>query len=289
MSEEVTGQDTGAEQTVAAETQVATNAAETQAPEAAATSGEAPAGEQGEQQDKPKDGRLQVRFSELTGQRDAAQREAQERAAEAEYWRSQALAAQRQQSQPHQQAGAADGAPDPSQYPLGDIDPAYLQDMVDYRVTTTLAATLEQREAQSRQAQVRQQNIQKIETLRTTLFESGLSGAQLIASGGDIPCSPAMIDAMAVSDNPAAVADFLGNNRAEAARIAALPDVQQGFELARISARLANPQVKTTRAPEPTPTVTGLAPASDSFSPTMSQADFEAAIERKHGGFYGRS
>jgi len=289
MSEDISGQDTGSVQTPVADTPAAITPVPAQASEGqAAPQGEAPANpEEQSGTDKPKDGRLQVRFSELTGQRDAAVNKATEAAREAEYWRQQALAAAQPQARPNATADTG-GAPDPSQYDYGDTDPRYIQDLVDFRVKDAVGKTLEQRETEQRNSQVQREQTERIDTLRTKLFESGLSGAQLLASGGDVPCTPSMIDAMAVSDNPAQVADFLGNNRAEAARIAGLAPVQQGFELARIATRLANPQVQPTNAPAQTPTVNGITPASDSFSPTMSQADFEASIERQHGGFYGR-
>jgi hypothetical protein len=78
----------------------------------------------------------------------------------------------------------------------------------------------------------------------------------LIASGADIPFSQAMIDALAVSEQPAQIAHHLGTNPTEAARIAGLPPQLQGYELAKLESRLAS-QPKTTAAPAPPSTVGG--------------------------------
>lgn len=175
-------------------------------------------------EDKKPD-RVAKRFSELSGQRDAAK-------AEAEYWRQQALTRQ------------AD--PEPS----FEDEPAYSDDALAAAVQRALATERQnaaRQEAQNAQAE-------KAKTLTAKLYESGLEGAVLIASGADIPFTQAMIDALSVSEQAGQVAHHLGTNPTEAARIAALPPQLQGYELAKLEGRLAS-QPRTTNALPPTPTV----------------------------------
>lgn len=240
MSEENAAPETGAEAPAVVQPVEQAPVVETQAaPEAPATEAPPP------QENKAKE-RLSLRFSELTAQREAAKQEA-------EFWRQQALARQQE--------------PEPSHYDDGgDQD---ITSLVERAVEARL-----QREAEARAQKAQQETVQ---TLRTTLLESGLDGAALIASGGDVPFTQAMFDALTVSERPAVIADHLGRNPQEAARIAALSAAQQGVELARLEARLAS-QPRTTNAPPPPSTVGARALASADPS-SMSFEQYKAARE----------
>jgi hypothetical protein len=196
--------------------------------------------------------RLSLRFSELTNQRKAAEEAAQRKAEEAEYWRQQALA---RQAEPDISHGYDDGDQD-------------INALVERAVEARLKREAEER-AQKAQAET-------VQTMRSKLLESGLEGAALIAMGDGHFTQP-MFDALTVSERPAELADFLGRNQAEAARIAALTPAQQGVELARLEARLAT-QPRTTSAPPPPPTVGGRAVASLDPS-SMSFEQYKAARE----------
>lgn len=248
MSEEVTAPATGAEQsavtqpveTVVAET---STVAQTEAPEAQPV------------ENKAKE-RLSLRFSELTSQREAAKQEAQRAREEAEHWRQQALASQ----QAYEPAQGQDYGYDPQ-----DFDSA-----VD--------RAIEAREQKRREQEAQNAFTTQVQNLRTTLLESGLDGAALVASGAeDIPFTRPMFDALAVSEQPAVLADHLGRNPTEAARIAGLSPAQQGVELARLEARLAS-QPRTTSAPPPLPSVGSRAVASDDPS-NMTMEQYKAARE----------
>lgn len=246
MSEEFTAPATGAEQPAA--TQSEAPVVETQAPVEQQPEAEVPP-----QENKAKE-RLSLRFSELTSQRETAKEEARRNAEEAAYWRQQALT-----RQPAYE-------PDTSQDYDGDPD-------IDARVDRAVEARL------AREAQARAQNEQRdrVQTLRTTLLESGLDGAALIASGADVPFTQAMFDALTVSEQPAVLADYIGRNPKEGARIAALTPAQQGVELARLEVRLAS-QPRTTNALPPPSTVGGRAMAS--LDPkSMSFEQYKAARE----------
>lgn len=250
MSEEYTAPETGAEAPAAAPVEAVAAQPEAQPTEAPQAAEQAPPQE--DDRAKAKE-RLSLRFSELTNQRKAAEEAAQRAAQEAEYWRQQAIA---RQHDPEPAYGYDDGTDD-----------------IDVRIERAVEARLR------REAEARAQNAQmeQVQTLRTTLLESGLEGAALIASGADVPFTQAMFDALTVSEQPAVLADFLGRNLAEAARIAAMPPVQQGFELARLETRLAS-QPRTTNAPPPVPTVGARAAAS--LSPSdMTFEQYKAARE----------
>lgn len=212
-------------------------APEAQVETAAETVEAQPSPEEEAQRAKAKE-RLSQRFSDLTAQREAAKADAERARQEAEYWREQA---RRAPAQDYTQGGYDDGADD-----------------IDARIERAVATRLE-REAQARE-QMAQQT--QLESLRTTLLESGMEGAALLASGGDVPFTEAMFHALTVSEQPAAIADFLGRNPGEADRIARLHPAQQGLELARIETRLAS-LPRTTSAPPPAPIVGGRAMASD--------------------------
>lgn len=187
-----------------------------------------------EPQDKGKE-RLTARFSELT----ARNRASEERAARAE----QEAADLRAQMQARHAQPAEDVLFDP-------YDPNQVGQAISKAVQQQLQT---EREQAARQEAERAQ-ASKASTLVAKLFESGLEGAVLIASGANIPFTQAMIDTLAVSEQAAQVADHLGRNPQEAARIAALPASSQGYELAKLEGRLAS-QPRTTAAPPPPPTV----------------------------------
>lgn len=251
MSEEVTAPATGAEAPVLAPEQTVTPVdGQVEAPQEGAEA-EAPPVE-----NKAKE-RLSLRFSELTSQREAAKEEARRASEEAAYWRQQAQARQTYEPDPSYQ----------DQY-----DPSDPQS-----VEAAIERAVEARFQRDRQAQQEREQFEKVQTLRTTLLESGLDGAALIASGADIPFTMAMFEALTVSEQPAALADHLGRNPEEAKRIASLTPARQGVELARLEARLAS-QPRTTSAPPPPNTVGARAVASVDPN-NMSFEQYKAARE----------
>lgn len=237
MSEELAAPTTGAEAPAPASAPVVTP--EQAQPEAIQT--EAASGaDPGREKAKE---RLSMRFSELTSQREAARQDAERARQEAEYWRQQA------QLQPADMDAYDDG----QQYDRGTVDRAVQEAIAADRMA------------------------QKVESLRATLFESGLDGAAIIASGGDVPFTEAMFDALTVSEHPALIADHLGRNPAEAGRIARLTPAQQGIELARLEARLAS-QPRTTNAPPP-PAMVGQRAEASVNPNSMSFEQYKAARE----------
>jgi hypothetical protein len=230
MSEEVAAPETGAEAPAAAQP-------EGQAPVADAPQAQPDIPEQPQEQPQENKARerLNLRFSELTAQRNAAEERAQRAEREAAELRARGQA----YDEPQQYN-------DPS-------DPQYIEAVVQ--------RAIERDRQQQQQRAAQQTQAQQAQSLRTTLLESGLDGAAVVAMDENFPFTHAMAEALAVSERPAVVADHLGNNPQEAARIAALPPSRQGFELARLEARLAS-QPRTTNAPPPPSTVGARATAS---------------------------
>lgn len=227
MSEDLTAPETGAEAIVpvSAEETIIQPAGEGQAAESEGEEGQ-PAGEQQPAEGKGKE-RLQARFSELTGRIRTTEEER-------DYWKQQALA-RPSEAEPEPEDHGDDGEPVA-------LTPAQFDALVERK--------FQEREQKATRQQAQNASAQKAQGLQAKLYESGLEGAVLIASGANIPFTDAMIDALSVSEQAAQVADHLGRNPAEAARIAALAPQLQGYELAKLEGRLASPP-KTTNALEP--------------------------------------
>lgn len=249
MSEELTAPETGAETPAVAPDQPVAPVVEAEA--------ETPQAEEPAQEEERKPDRIAKRFSELSQARDRAREEA-------EYWRHQALT----QQQPE---------PEPAQDEYG--EPAISAEAIQAAVRRVIAD--ERRQDAERTAQ--NARAEKAKGLQAKLYESGLEGAVLIASGADIPFTEAMIDALAVSEQAAQVAHHLGANPQEAARIAALPPQLQGYELAKLEGRLAS-QPKTTSAPPPPSTVGARANPAPGLRDDMSPEDWRRAFNEQMRG-----
>lgn len=235
MSEDLTAPETGAETTVVVQTDADAPQPNGEGQEAGAEGAEAePAGEQQQPEGKGKE-RLSVRFSELTGQRDAEKARADLEAQEKDYWKQQALAQQ-----------AADTSRDGEQDEPVQLTQAQLDAMLERKLV--------EREQRAAQEAAQRSHNEKVESFRAKLFDSGLGGAVTAATGNGIRVTGAMINVLAANDQAAQIVDHLARNPVEANRIADLPPELVGYELAGLTARLAS-QPKTTNAPEPPSTV----------------------------------
>ncbi len=103
------------------------------------------------------------------------------------------------------------------------------------------------------------------------------------AENPDLKVSAVMADFVAESEKGAEVAFHLVQNPREAARIAQLPPLQQGIELARLEGKLSvAPQIrKASTAPSPPPTVTGNPSPSAKSASELSVAEMQAAFKKK--------
>lgn len=147
--------------------------------------------------------------------------------------------------------------PDPTAFPAGEFDPAYLDARVDFK--------LRQREATQAMAQRQQAARQQATAFQAkvaSIVEAGASKYGDFAEKAlrsDVPLNDAMLREIADSDAGADVAYFLGNNPAEARRIASLPANRVAREIGRIEERLARakdaPTPQPSTAPDPAPRV----------------------------------
>jgi hypothetical protein len=89
---------------------------------------------------------------------------------------------------------------------------------------------------------------------------------------------------MAESEKGAEIAYHLANNPAEASRIADLPPLHQGIELARLEGKLSvAPQIrKVSTAPSPVPTVTGNPSPASRDPHDMSQAEYNEWYRKRN-------
>jgi hypothetical protein len=96
--------------------------------------------------------------------------------------------------------------------------------------------------------------------------------------------SSATVAFMAESEKGAEIGFFLANNEREAARIASLPPLHQGIELARLEGKLSvAPQIrKVSTAPSPPPTVTGNPSPASRDPHEMSQEEYNAWYRKRN-------
>jgi hypothetical protein len=218
------------------------------------------------EQPKPRKS-AQERIAELT----AARREAER---EAEFWRSKAT----QAPQPAQQLKAEDDEPDPSAYEHGELDARYIRDHATYHATKTFAR-------QQAELEARQRTQAAVQTFEQRLVEQFPDGEpEGLARLRAMPELSAVVqETILDSDIGPQLADHLGQNLRDLARISALPPIKQARELAKLELKLATPPAPSpktaTDAPAPTPQVRG---TGGRFKPAPDTDDF-AAFEKTYG------
>jgi hypothetical protein len=211
----------------------------------------AEAAEQAETEKKPW---YKKRFDELTRQREEERRERL-------YWQQQAVEAmKRPQSQE---------APSPAQ-----DAPPKVEDFADYDEFIRAQARFEVRQEfkaeQTRQEQARRQN--ETQTQQRTMqqrvgsvIEKGKTTHEdfdIVAMNPNLPITESILAATTESEVGHEILYYLGQNPAEAQRIAGLSPYGQAKEIGKIEAKLTTPPPKvTTKSPPPVAPVGGNAPA----------------------------
>jgi hypothetical protein len=114
----------------------------------------------------------------------------------------------------------------------------------------------------------------------TAAFREKAPDFEAVAHNPDLAITPVMADAIRESSRGAEIAYYLGKNPAEAARIASLPPVSQATAIARLEARIEDPQASITKAPPP---VSALSGRSGSGSKRLEDMSFE---EYRHARGY---
>ena len=104
----------------------------------------------------------------------------------------------------------------------------------------------------------------------------------------DVPVSIQMAESIVISDKPAEIAYYLGTNRDVAAKIASMPPHLQGYEIARLEARLSASPIESKAPPPPTRTVAGTNATGKKSYEEMSDEEFES-VRRKEREAYRNS
>ena len=207
--------------------------------------------------DKPKAKPIQKRIGELVREREAARREA-------EYWRQQA--AVMQQPAPTQPAAAPQPAElKPEDFPTyGD----YLGAKAETKAAQRLQSELAQRAEQARRQAEQRERAAVVAQFQTRAEEARAryEDFDLVVADPSTPISQHMAEAIMQSGVGHDVAYYLGRNKQEAARIAALPPLAQAMEIARLEQRVSAPR-RVSAAPPPPPVLGGAgAPTRDPAS-----------------------
>lgn len=105
----------------------------------------------------------------------------------------------------------------------------------------------------------------------------------------EVPVSIQMAEAIVVSDKPAEIAYYLGSNRTEAAKIAALPPHMQGYEIAKLEARLSTAPLVSKAPPPPERAVHGVNATGKKGYDDMSDEEFEAARAKERSSYRART
>lgn len=233
---------------------------------AGSESGDAPA-----QQPRKKKPGVHERIDELTKLRYDAERER-------DHWREMALRNQQPQ-QPPAESQPAQAVPAASDEPT--------LESCDFDVTEFNRKWYEWRRNEDRKQEAAQQRQAKF-VEKVTAFRADHPDFDQVVGNPALPLTQQVLDVVIDSDEPAAIAYYLGNNPQEAAAIAQMTPAQIGRAIGRIEAKLSaplaapaaarQPEPKTvTRAPPPVTTLSGAAPSVRKSYADMTQAEYEAA------------
>lgn len=234
--------------------------------------GDAPAAkpEEGEAgQPKPKQ-TAQERIAELTRLRRDAERDR-------DFYRDQALARQAPEKPAEQAQPTGDGRPDPADFEGGVYDPAFIDKLTDWKAEQAVSRHLSERDAR----QTISTKVSAFETKVAELYPDGEPDG--LKAFRALPTLPQGVsDVLLASDIAPKLAEHLGSNPGELARLSGLSPALQARELTQLETRLAEPAKpipKTaTDAPEPAPQARG---SGGQFKVAGDTDDF-AAFQRQH-------
>lgn len=218
---------------------------------------------------------LQDRIDELTKARYDAERER-------EYWRAQALVLQQHQQKPTaepDQAPAAHAAAGAE-----DVEPTL--ESCDFDQVEFTRKWYEWRRRQDEKV-AQQQQRQAVFQEKVSAFRAEHPDYDQVACNPALPITQTMADVILETEDPPAVAYYLGKNPTEAAAIAQMTPVQIARAIGRIEAKLSAPTTapqpaqpappKTaSKAPPPVTTLSG-APSTPKSYEDMTQEEYEQA------------
>lgn len=217
---------------------------------------------------KPKHRGVGKRIDELTKEKYDAQRER-------DYWRELAMKGQSPQGQPPQASQPVQAAHKETGEPTlesCDFDP------VEFNRRWYQWARNQER--QQEQAIAKHRKFQESEAA----FRAEHPDYDAVTRNPSLPITPAVAAVIVDTDNPAAIAYYLGQNPNEAAAIAQMSELQMGRAIGRIEAKLSAPPASNqprqpeprtvTRAPAPVTTLSG-SPAVKKTYDDMSMREYD--------------
>ena len=218
---------------------------------------------------KPRNRGVGKRIDELTKEKYDAQRER-------DYWREMAMKGQPEQKP--QPAQAAEREPEEPTLESCDFDQARFQrEWYSYQRT---------QEKKQEAAQARQQTFAE----REAAFRAEHPDYDAVARNPALPITQQVAEVILETDDPPAIAYYLGQNPEEAAAIAQMTPHQIGRAIGRIEAKLSAPPASdasrqpapktVTRAPGPVTTLSG-APAVKKTYEGMSMKEYDEARKKE--------
>jgi hypothetical protein len=249
---------------------------------------------EGEPPAKPAKTGVQERFSELTAKR----KEAEARAAEAESQRlarEAELAEARAELERLKNPPKTENEPEPNPRPKrADFnDPDAYDEAVILWATGNAAAAIPRQLAEQRAAALEQQRKAATDAqaratneawqAKVETFKSEKPDFEDVALSKDVAVTPIMGNMILNAENGPAMAYYLGQNPAEAARIAALPPPRQAIEMGRISIKLETPP-PVSKAPPPIKPVGQRNAATEKSPSEMTMEEYSAWRTKQNGG-----
>lgn len=206
-----------------------------------------------------------------------------------DHWRELAMRAQKQEPQPQvkQEVQASTDDPEPTLEDVAWDVPKYTKEWHAWQKRQ------EKREAdREKQAETQKVRVTKLQE-SAAAFSATTPDFNDVVYNPNLPVTDSMMEVISESDNPAAVAYWLGKNVEEARKIASMTPAGVGRAIARIESQLERvepeqrqPTQKTvTQAPPPPTTLSGNKVPSKKFEEmTMAEYDAERRRQREAKG-----
>lgn len=184
-----------------------------------------------------------------------------------------------------QQIPQGDGKPSPEGYEGGVYDPAYIEDLTDWKAEQAVTRRLEANKA----TETVRSKLSTFESKTGELYPDGEpDGLQAFRQLPVVP--PVISEILMESDIGPKLAEHLGDNPREFERLSALPPHLQARELTQLENRLTAPATEPkptpktiTAAPEPPPTARGAGGRFQVAADTTDFAAFESQYLKRGG------
>jgi len=235
---------------------------------------------------KPRTNSVQERMNEMTAARREAERVAEERAREVEYWKGVAEG-KKPEAEAGKPAEGDDPEPKSDDYEYGEADARFIPDNARWNARDEFRQQQRQANEQAEAAALRRGHEARVAEA-VEKYPDYAEKVQASADRGEWPCTQVMALGIMASEVGPDVAYHLASNHAEAARIAKLHPLEQARELGRIEGGFLNkpkepaPKVDAPKAPPPpTHQARGVGGKFEVDDDTSDFAAFEAKYQRK--------